>query len=123
MERITEVIKLMAKTGLFFASADGIYLQRERQYISDFVNGIEQIGSITPELKGEVYGALSTQYKIDEIIRDTNAVLEGFNKDERRAILASIREFITKVTEADGSVHPLERENFRLWKDQFGHSA
>ncbi|MCI6617647.1 MAG: TerB family tellurite resistance protein [Prevotella sp.] len=123
MEKIIEVVRLMAKTGLFFASADGIYQQRERQFINDFVSGIEQIGSITPELKGEVYGALNNQYKIEEIIRETNAVLEGFNKDERRAILASIRGFITKVIEADGSVHPLERENFRLWKDQFGHSA
>ena len=120
MERIIEIVRLMAKTGLFFASADGIYQQRERQYINDFVSGIEQIGSITPELKGEVYGALNKPYKIEEIIRDTNNLLEGFTNDERRAIIASIEGFINKVIRADGHVHPLERENFRLWKTTFG---
>lgn len=122
MEKIIEVVRLMAKTGLFFANADGIYQRRERQYIDDFVGGIEQIGTITPELKGEVYGALNHSYKMPEIIADTKAILEGFTANERQAILKAIRGFINKVISADGHVHPLERENFRLWKNAFGFS-
>ena len=120
MEKIIQVVKLMAKTGLFFASVDGIYQERERQYIDDYVSGIEQIGDITPELKEEVYEALNRKFTLNEIILDTRNLLDGFHEVERLSILKGIRSFITKVMNVDGHVHPLEHENYKLWKLAFG---
>ena len=120
MEKIIQVVKLTAKTGLFFASVDGIYQERERQYIDDYVSGIEQIGDITPELKEEVYEALNRKFTLNEIILDTRNLLDGFHEVERLSILKGIRSFITKVMNVDGHVHPLEHENYKLWKLAFG---
>ena len=120
MEKIIQVVKLMAKTGLFFASVDGIYQEREQQYINDYVSGIEQIGDITPELKGEIYETLDRKFTLNEIISDTRNLLDGFHEVERLSILKGIRSFITKVMNADGHTHPLGHENYKLWKLAFG---
>jgi len=122
MEKIFNVVKLMAKMGVFFANADGIYMDRENQYIKKFLSSIERIGDITTELKGEVYGVLESKHTLHEVIADTRGLLEGFNVEERQAILKAIKSFIKKVIRADGHVHPLEKENYKLWKQAFGLS-
>jgi hypothetical protein len=122
MEKIYLVVKLMAKTGVFFANADGIYLDKEKKYIDNFVSGIEQIGDITPELKGEIYGVLNDKHTLNEVITDTKELLDGFCEEERQAILKAIKGFINKVIRVDGHVHPLEKENYKLWKQAFGLS-
>lgn len=120
MEKIYQVVRLMAETGLFFANVDGIYQDRERQFINDYVSGIEEIGDITPEQKGWVYSALNKKYTLDDIIRDTRELLDGFEEIERQQILKSMKGFIKRVLMADGHVHPLEHANFQLWKQAFG---
>lgn len=120
MEKILQVVRLMAETGLFFANVDGIYQDRERRFIEDYVHGIEEIGDITPEEKQWVYGALDKKYSLDDIIRDTRRLLDGFEEIERQQILKSMKGFIKKVIKADGHVHPLEHANFLLWKQAFG---
>jgi len=110
----------MAKTGLFFANADGIYSEKERDYITGFVSGIEQIGDIPAELKGAVYDTLNHQYQLDEIMNETDDLVKDFSDQERKAILYSINDFIGKVIKADGKVHPLEKESYKQWKLRFG---
>ena len=44
MEKLINTITLMAKTGLFFASADGDYSDKEKNFIDGFISGIENIG-------------------------------------------------------------------------------
>lgn len=120
MDKIVSVVKLMAKTGLFFANADGQYSDREAQYLNDFIGGIEQIGDLDEALRQEVKGALGHAYTHEEIFAETEALLDGFNSDERKAIVASIRGFINKVIRADGKVHPTEEAHYKAWKEAFG---
>jgi len=116
MEKIIDVVKLMAKTGLFFANADGIYSDREKQYITDYISGIELIGDLDPELKQEVKDSLNSKYTLEEIIQQTRDLVDGFEPQEKRAILKAIRTFINQVIRADGRVHPLEQESYMVWK-------
>ena len=58
----------MAKTGLFFASADGDYSDKEKNFIEGFISGIENIGDIDDELKAKVNDATSHTYTLDEIV-------------------------------------------------------
>jgi hypothetical protein len=118
MEKITAIVKLMAQTGL--ANADGIYQRREKEYIDEFVSGIKQIGDITAEMEADIQASLDKKYTLNEIVDGTREVLDGFSEPERQAILKSIRGFINKVIRADGRVHPLEHENYKLWKTAFG---
>jgi hypothetical protein len=120
MDKILHVIRLMTKTGLFFANADGCYCQKEEQYISNFLNSMAQIGDLDAHLQEEVNGMLGRKYSLDEILTDTRALVEGFTNDERAAILNAINGFIGELIRADGHVHPLEEANYKLWKGAFG---
>ena len=110
----------MAKTGVFFAHCDGEFDQREEKFIKGFLGGIDQIGDIDEALRQEVKDTVKQNYTLDGIIEDTKQLLEGFNEDERKAIITSIYLFIRKVLVADKNLDSVEKKNFRIWKDTFG---
>ena len=120
MEKIIDTIKLMAKTGLFFANSDGNFAERERDFLENFVGGIESVGDISDELKAEVKDTLNHSYDLDGIVKETLQLVEGFNDDERKAILVTTRLFIRKVILSDTRVESKERENYELWKKAVG---
>ncbi len=120
MEKVLDTIKLMAKTGLFFAHCDGDFGSREHDFINGFLNGILEIGDIDEGLQNEVKDSLNHTYTLDEIVEETKALVADFNDDERKAILFVISQFILKVVASDSEVAEAERENFRLWKEAFG---
>lgn len=119
MEKLENVVRLMAKTGLFFANCDGQYAQPEKDFIEGFIAQIEQIGTIDETLKKEVTGAIDRKYTLEEIVRDTQEVLEGFNRDEQKAILLTIDAFVAKVIKADKRMAEAENANRMAWKKQF----
>ena len=116
MEKIIDTIKLMAKTGLFFANSDGNFAERERDFLENFVGGIESVGDISDELKAEVKDTLNHSYDLDGIVKETLQLVEGFNDDERKAILVTT----SKVILSDTRVESKERENYELWKKAVG---
>ena len=120
MEKIIDTIKLMAKTGLFFANSDGNFAERERDFLENFVGGIESVGDISDELKAEVKDTLNHSYDLDGIVKETLQLVEGFNDDERKAILITTSLFIRKVILSDTRVESKERENYELWKKAVG---
>ena len=120
MEKIIDTIKLMAKTGLFFANSDGNFAERERDFLENFVGGIESVGDISDELKAEVKDTLNHSYDLDGIVKETLQLVEGFNEDERKAILVTTSLFIRKVILSDTRVESKERENYELWKKAVG---
>ena len=120
MERIIKTIKLMAKTGLFFAHCDGVYTEHEKEFVEGFVGGIEQIGSIDDSLKNEVLDSVNHIYTLDEIVEETNHLIGDFNDDERKAILATIDGFIKKVMSADEKTNSAERTAYNDWKEKVG---
>ena len=119
MEKLANVVRLMAKTGLFFANCDGQYAQPEKDFIHGFIAQIEQVGTIDEELKREVTGAIDRKYTLEEIVRDTQEVLEGFNRDKQKAILLTIDAFVAKVIKADKRMAEAENANRMAWKKQF----
>ncbi len=119
MEKLENVVRLMAKTGLFFANCDGQYAQPEKDFIKSFIAQIEQVGTIDEELKREVTGAIDRKYTLEEIVRDTQEVLEGFNRDEQKAILLTIDAFVAKVIKADKRMAEAENANRMAWKKHF----
>lgn len=120
MDKIVNVIKLMAQTGLFFANVDGQYDSKEKEFIENFIASIEQVGELEAELKADVTDSLNHTYELPTIIEATKDLVDGFSEQERGAILGSIQSFIERVINIDGIVHPAEEENFKQWKAAFG---
>ena len=120
MEKIVNVVKLMAQTGLFFANCDGNYDQRERDFIENFISGIEKVGDIEPELKQSLKDSLCQQYTFDQIVSDTKELTDGFNDDERKVILITIDQFINDVVKLDGELCQKEKSNYENWQKEFG---
>ncbi len=120
MDKVIATIKLMAKTGVFFAHCDGSYVERESEFIKGFLGGIDQVGDIDELLKQEVKDTVNQTYTLDGIIEETQQLLEGFNEDERKAIVSAIYMFIRKVLVVDKNLDSVEKKNFRIWKDTFG---
>ena len=120
MDKIVNVIKLMAQTGLFFANVDGQYDSKEKEFIENFIASIEQVGELEAEVKADVTDSLNHTYELPAIIEATKDLVDGFSEQERAAILGSIQSFIERVINIDGIVHPAEVENFKLWKAAFG---
>ncbi len=115
MEKLIDTIKLTAKAGLFFASCDGDFSAKEVEFIEGFIESIEEVGEIPQELKDEVRDSLNHTYTIEEIIDDTKQLVDGFNDDERKAVLFVLRQFILKVIAADARVKEREVEYLDKW--------
>lgn len=120
MEKIIDTIKLMAKAGLFFANCDGNFAERERDFLESFVGNIEAVGDISDELKAEVKDTLNHTYNLDDIVKETLQLVEGFNDDERKAILVTTSLFIHKVIIADQKSDSKEMELFEQWQKAVG---
>jgi len=120
MEKIFEIIKLTAKTGLMFANCDGVYSDREKDFIEGFIAGIEQFGDVDEQLKAEVRDTLNHTYELYPIIGETKAFLDGFNVLEKAVILRSINDFAKKVIMADGTAKEAEKKNYDIWARELG---
>lgn len=120
MDKLIAVIKLVAKTGLFFANVDGKYDAKEREFIENFIANIEEVGSIEDELKYDVKDTLNHTYTLDDIVSDTKALIDGFNDEESDAILKTLNAFVTNVIKADGKVVDEEATTYNEWRAQLG---
>ncbi len=120
MEKIFDVIKLTAKTGLMFANCDGVYSDREKVFIEGFIAGIEQFGDVDEQLKADVRDTLNHQYELYPVIAETKAFLDGFNVLEKALILRAINDFAKKVIIADGETREAEKNNYDIWARELG---
>ena len=111
MEKIFDVIKLTAKTGLMFANCDGVYSDREKDFIEGFIAGIEQFGDVDEQLKADVRDTLNHQYELYPVI---------FNVLEKALILRAINDFAKKVIIADGETREAEKNNYDIWARELG---
>ena len=69
------------------------------------------------ELKNDINDSLNHTYTIEGIIEDTKQLVDGFNEDERKAILFTMAAFIEKVIAADGNLECKEQDYFLQWRD------
>ena len=114
-ETISKVIMLAAKTGLFFAKADGNYDVSEKQFIESFLDKLSAFGPID-EVKASLEALLQRNLTLEEIENDTDSLLADFNGLERMLVRASLTQFVQRVSEADGAKHVKEAELFEAWK-------
>lgn len=116
---IQKIITLVAKTGLFFANADGKYDVKERSFIDGFLNKLSQIGSVD-EIKDELADCLNKTYTLESIVADTKDLLDDFNPTEQAAIKQTLALFVDQVIDADSMERPIEKQNFDAWKKAIG---
>ena len=114
-EAISKVIMLAAKTGLFFAKADGNYNVAEKQFIESFIDKLAAIGPVD-EVKDSLEGLLQRPLTMDEIEADTDSLLNEFNGLERMLVRATLTQFVQRVIAADGQKHEKEAELFEAWQ-------
>lgn len=112
---ISKVIMLAAKTGLFFAKADGNYNVAEKQFIESFIDKLAAIGPVD-EVKDSLEGLLQRPLTLDEIEADTDSLLNEFNGLERMLVRATLTQFVQRVIAADGQKHEKEVELFEAWQ-------
>jgi len=112
---IEKVIWLVAKTGLFFAHADGKYDMRERNFIEGFIDKLAAIGPVD-EVKARLESSLHQNYRLEDIVKETKDLLGHFTPVEQDAIKASLMQFVSNVIEADYVENKAETALFEEWK-------
>ena len=105
----------MAKTGLFFAKADGSYSAEEKNFIEAFIDQLNQVGP-ADEVKDALEEALNVSYSLETIVAHTKDTIDGLNEDEKTAVLATLASFIQNVIAIDGKTTGAEVEAFEAWK-------
>ena len=114
-EAISKVIMLAAKTGLFFAKADGKYDVAEKEFIETFIDKLASVGPVD-EVKASIEGLLQREITLEEIDKDTDALLAEFNGLERMLVRATLTQFVQRVIAVDGNKDKKEIEYFEAWK-------
>ena len=114
-EKLSDSIMLTAKAGLFFASCDGEFSQKEKEFIEGYISSIEEVGEIPSELKVALADTINHTYTLEEIIGDTLSLVEEFNDDERKVILFTLRQFILKAIASDSRVKEKEVAAYDQW--------
>lgn len=120
MDKIQQMQVLCAKIGVFFANCDGVYDSREKQFIENYLVELEQDGDMSPEIKENIQNCIENFETLDSIMSMAKDLLDGFNEAEQSEIKKILAEFITKLIEADGEIHPNEFANYNIWKEQIG---
>lgn len=112
---IEKVIWLVAKTGLFFAHADGKYDVREKNFIEGFINKLAAIGPVD-DVKAELESSLQKHYKLEDIVNETKDLLSDFNPAEQSVIKLTLSQFVTNVINADCVENKAESTLYEEWK-------
>lgn len=117
MDAKSEMAILVAKTGVFFAKCDGVYDEREKEFIGNFIAELKKSESdVTDDALAIAAKSADSKYTLSEIISATKVYLTPFNPDEKKAILDTLSEFISSVIKADSVLLDKETENYAQWK-------
>lgn len=112
---IEKVVWVAAKTGLFFAKADGIYDVREKKFIEGFIDKLSAVGPVD-DVKAELDSLLAKNDTLDDIIGGTKDLLSYFAPVDQEVIKDVLRKFVTKVINADFVEKEEETILFKEWK-------
>ncbi|MCR4765633.1 MAG: hypothetical protein K5856_05620 [Bacteroidaceae bacterium] len=112
---IEKVIWLIAKTGLFFAHADGKYDVREKNFIKGFIDKLAEIGPVD-DIKEKLESSLQHNYKLEDIVSETKDLLAYFNPAEQSVIKLTLTQFVNNVITSDYVENKAESDLFIEWK-------
>ena len=119
MNKRKELQLLIAKTGVFFANCDGEYDKLEDKFISEFILAMIKDGIEIEDSLKELIDIKSEKYTIDDIINSTKEFFEVLSEDKKTIAIDILKDFIEKIINADGVVHPNEEKYFNQWKSEF----
>lgn len=120
MDKIKQMQMLIAKIGVFFANSDGEYDSHEQKFIENFIKESEKENQLTDDILHIIRNMSKSNESLENIIQETKSLLTGFNETEQITIKNTLSDFIYKVIEADGIIHPKEVEYYNSWKTEMG---
>ena len=109
------VIKLVAKTGLFFAKVDGNYSERERAFINAYIEQLMAQGGTQEEVREIIGDVENRNISFDEVMTDTRQLLKALSPAEANLVKMALYAFINDIVKADGDDCPAEKEAFVKW--------
>ncbi len=119
MNKLKEIQILVARTGVFFANCDGEYDKLEDKFISGFILQMIKDGIEIEDSLKELIDIKSEKCSIDDIINSTKEFLNQVTEEEQTTTIDLMKDFIEKVINADGVIHPNEEKYFNQWKSEF----
>ena len=114
-QAIERMVRLVAKTGLFFSCVDGEYADSERQFLRNYLEQLAKVGPVD-EVKDMIEHAMDQPITFDEVVAETRELIAMFDSSfDKEMIEMSMFNFIDQIIKADGVEHPAEREYFIAW--------
>ena len=109
-----QVIRLVARTGLYFAKADGNYTEREQAFINAYVEQLAMEGD-AEQAQALVAEATRECITLDSLVADTRSLLALLPPTHADMVKLMLYAFINDVVKADGDDCPTEKEALRQW--------
>lgn len=114
-QAIEKVVRLAAKTGLYFASVDGNYSNAEKMFIENYKNRLAQVGPVS-DVQGMFNQIFEKPVSLSEVINETRDLLRLMpTPADRQAVVVTLANYIQRIIMADGVEHPAEREALNTW--------
>ncbi|MBR6248597.1 MAG: TerB family tellurite resistance protein [Muribaculaceae bacterium] len=109
------IVKLAAKTGLYFACVDGDYDKSEQEFIARYLDRLAEVGDVS-DVRYMIEHATDVPVSMDELVGETRRLLNSLpTPADRQAVTWALYRFIDKVIHVDGVVREPEREAFETW--------
>lgn len=114
-----KMVRLCAKIGVFFANADGVYSEKEAEYVDKFLSLLKEKNQLTNDLELLVKHFDYSKCTFEMIIEETKNVLDLFDSEMHSQILNQLSVLIEKVINADDTLHEKEMSYYNQWKNNF----
>lgn len=119
------IIKLVAKTGLFFAKVDGNYSDRERAFINAYIEQLMAQGGTREEVRELIGDVEERNITFEEVMADTHQLLGLLPPTDASMVKMALFAFINDIVKADGDDCLAEKEAFKKWNSalaQYGEA-
>ncbi|MBO7609916.1 MAG: TerB family tellurite resistance protein [Muribaculaceae bacterium] len=112
---LEKVIRLVAKTGLFFAKVDGEYSDRERAFLQAYIDQLVNAGGTPEEVQALIGNIEEQNITLDNVVADTREVLQCLPDNDARIVKITLYSYISDIVAADGDDCPAEKAAFEAW--------
>lgn len=121
MDKFLDSVKLMARTGQFFAKSDGHYDATEERFLKGFTYSLGILADLKNEERKDVRNVLNEDSEFNELINDTQQLLEQYDDEkERQRMLEAFDQFIRVTIGADGKIEREEAKHYKEWRRRMG---
>ena len=120
MDKTIESVKLMVKTGRYFAHCDGNYDENERKLLEAFAGSVDMLADISDEQKKEVLENLGEETTVDQLVEETKSLLERSHPRERKRMLEVFDQFIRMTIASDHRIERVELASYMEWRKKMG---